>query len=149
MNIQLNTRARDNHGHTYSTELTVGKLGLILKINGTPGQWYLDSLRSSGLANQIYLDFGQDWLCTNIGEIMAEVRQITTTRTTDDTTAFGTQLCDPIPVGDHYHIYAVHTRFGAPSWFVTDNRLEDDFTCLPTVIRQEDTLADALRSLSC
>ncbi len=58
------------------------------------------------------------------------------------------QIASPkIAFGDYkrYAIYAVHTRFDAVSWFVADCDVDD---CgMPGIIRQEPTIAEALRGL--
>jgi hypothetical protein len=46
-------------------------------------------------------------------------------------------------------VYAVHSRFDAVSWFVADAYLLDELTGFPSIIRQEDTLADAIAGLGC
>lgn len=43
-----------------------------------------------------------------------------------------------------YAVRAVHTRFEAIQWFVTDSSVLDDLG-LATVIRQENTFADAIK----
>jgi hypothetical protein len=48
---------------------------------------------------------------------------------------------------NRYAVFAVHTRFDAVSWFVTDAEQFDDVTGAPLVIRQEATRQLAVRGL--
>ena len=44
-----------------------------------------------------------------------------------------------------YAVYAVHTRFDAPQWFVADAEIDDGG--MPAIIRQEETPEAALAGL--
>jgi hypothetical protein len=48
---------------------------------------------------------------------------------------------------NRYCTYPVHTRFDAVVWFTLDAEAPDDYTGLPTVIRQAATKADAMTGL--
>lgn len=73
---KLTTTARDNHGHTYDVEIQTGDNGKpIVKILGTPGQWYYKSLGAYAY-DTIALDFGQNWNCINFDEVMREVHTV-------------------------------------------------------------------------
>jgi hypothetical protein len=65
----LMVKAKDNYGHTYPVSLRMEPLGWVLRIEGTPGSWYMDDLKGS---REIAIDLGQNWICTNLDEIMAE-----------------------------------------------------------------------------
>jgi len=71
--LKLNTKATDNHGHSYSVtiESRYGQASLI--IDNTPGFWHLNDLKSVG--EFLFIDYGQDWKCTNIKELLAEVER--------------------------------------------------------------------------
>ena len=45
--------------------------GVILCIEGTGGHWSLRSLNVSG-PEGLYIDMGQEWICTNIQDILCE-----------------------------------------------------------------------------
>ena len=79
----LRTQARDNHGHTYVVELWLkntpsrGKKW-VLQIRNTPGSWYMSTLLEGNYNeknSKIWIDFGQNWLCSNFGEVMAEAKE--------------------------------------------------------------------------
>lgn len=46
-----------------------------------------------------------------------------------------------------YAVFAVHSRFGGLTWFVTDAEQEDEVTGGPKVIRQADTLEAVVDSM--
>lgn len=49
----------------------------VLRIEGTPGSWYLSTLLEGSPTNTIWIDLGQDWKCINLLEILREaVRSI-------------------------------------------------------------------------
>lgn len=50
--------------------------GLSLKIEDTPGSWFISSLLSGGLGNKVYIDHGQRWAWTNPQEVFKEVEQL-------------------------------------------------------------------------
>lgn len=75
----LTTKARDNYGHTYAVILVEkdnqfgqGKKDWVLKIDGTPGQWYITTLEEGGFRNRIAIDLGQRWYCINLDAVMVE-----------------------------------------------------------------------------
>lgn len=49
--------------------------------------------------------------------------------------------------GSRFAVAAVHTRFEAVSFFVWDAEATDEVTGGPAVVRQADTLAEAVRDL--
>jgi len=53
----------------------------------------------------------------------------------------GERASSVVTFGDlsRYAVFAVHTRFEAVTWFVTDAEAEDEETGAPKVIRQGDT----------
>ena len=66
---KLTTTARDNHGNSYSVLLEDGPLGVIIKIDGTPGQWYLSG--DMRALEVISIDHGQNWDCVNFADVAA------------------------------------------------------------------------------
>jgi len=77
--ITLPIKATDNHGYSYWVTLKLkdgDKLGWILSIDETPGSWYMDTLlgkdeySGSRSTRKIYIDFGQDWFCNNIDNVL-------------------------------------------------------------------------------
>jgi hypothetical protein len=76
--ISLVTRAKDNRGYDYPVYITRsytyhinGKLALVFK--GAPSGWHLSDLKGI-TEDKLAIDFGQDWYCINIQEIIAEIR---------------------------------------------------------------------------
>jgi len=73
--ITLSTHARDNHGHTYLVTIEPcrfsGKPTLV--INGAPSRWWLESLADMR-SERIAIDLGQNWFCTNIQDLLREIR---------------------------------------------------------------------------
>jgi hypothetical protein len=67
-------RCEDPNG-TYShfAKLVRDNRGVILVIDGTPGQWYVKDIPARG---ELFIDFGARWGTTNLQEVMAEVREI-------------------------------------------------------------------------
>ena len=76
--ITLKTFAKDNYGHSYPAYLERGRYSkaLVLRFDGAPSGWDLNTLRSNR-SDRIAIDFGQDWICVNYGEIASEIRDLT------------------------------------------------------------------------
>lgn len=79
---KLQTRAiATQGGKTYEHDVEIvnedGKE--ILRISGMPGHWYVDDLREDpysgrkGLPNALAIDFGQNWIWTNVKEVFDEI----------------------------------------------------------------------------
>jgi len=83
---KLSTKAvtRNKHGETneYDVEILEDESGKeILAITGTPGQWYVDTLKGEdkwsshqgAIPSSVAIDFGQNWVWTNVKEVLEEV----------------------------------------------------------------------------
>lgn len=82
----LTTKAHTSGGYEYPVTLVESenqyrgckgdhyprKNDFTLRIQGTPGQWYMTTLEQNPLRDRIAIDFGQNWYCTNFGAVMAE-----------------------------------------------------------------------------
>lgn len=76
---KLRTRAKDNHGHQYDVWLEFHPSEVmgwkwVLRIDGTPGHWYMSTLLEGGYprGNLASIDYGQNWNVTNFGEVLEE-----------------------------------------------------------------------------
>ena len=74
---KLKTEALDNHGYRYAVWLLFDHsepMGWkwILRIDGTPGSWYMSTILEGGIRDKISIDYGQRWDCINFREIMQE-----------------------------------------------------------------------------
>lgn len=69
---KLPVKAKDNHGHSYDVVINHdgfrGDKKPVLKIVGTPGSWYMYTLKNHH-GNTISIDYGQNWDCINFNEI--------------------------------------------------------------------------------
>lgn len=79
MSLILKTLAQDNHGQTYQVSLRqdhkYDHRSLVLHIDSTPSGWYLSDLLDQYKSREfLWIDMGQDWRCTNIDQILDEVR---------------------------------------------------------------------------
>ncbi len=82
----LATKAKDNHGHEHQVSLCQWEGGRVrsgehgdwvLMIHDTGGSWYLDMLlREQKDAEQLAIDYGQSWYCTNLQPLLAEAVKI-------------------------------------------------------------------------
>jgi hypothetical protein len=72
--ICLETRAVTSGGYVYDVEVSKGKMGWVLRIKDTPGNWYMETL-DEYTCPHIAIDFGQDWHCENIQPILKEARR--------------------------------------------------------------------------
>ena len=76
----LDTKAKDNFGHSYSVHLispphTDADSGHVVHIVGTPGRWLLGSFAKWGEDDRVVsLDWGQKWNCVNWNEVLREAR---------------------------------------------------------------------------
>ena len=82
--VMLKTKAKTSgasgkeHEYPVSLELDSNGMkygGVVLNINGTPGSWYLKSILDKGeqnLPKTISIDFGQQWTCINMDEVLKE-----------------------------------------------------------------------------
>ena len=77
---KLQTKATDNHGYEYDVEIQQRPsasarfdMAPVLKIKSTPGGWYMETLENC-TDEQIAIDFGQSWYCTNIQALLEEAR---------------------------------------------------------------------------
>lgn len=50
--------------------------GPVLVIDGTPGSWYVKTLIDNFFPKGLAIDFGQGWVCTNINDIISELRKL-------------------------------------------------------------------------
>jgi len=71
----LPVKAKDNHGYSYNVVIRGTSAKPELKIVGTPGGWYLKDLRAKdgSVPEMFAIDFGQNWIWTNVREVMAEI----------------------------------------------------------------------------
>lgn len=92
--LVLNTRAIDNHGHSYEVRLLRSDYekipSLVLRILDTPGSWYLKTILGRDgfgppIRDKISIDFGQNWDCINMDQVMAEVKSLFGTKINPDT----------------------------------------------------------------
>lgn len=86
--ISLQTKATDNFCFAYDVSLEKHAYGgrrddwWILKINKTSGRWYLNDLLKDATngtwtpSDQIAIDFGQGWFCTNILDLLDEAARL-------------------------------------------------------------------------
>lgn len=81
--LTLTTKATDNHGYSYEVVLTetdhpgFTKTDWVLKIQSTPGQWYLTTLEERpNRGPVISIDHGARWACTNFDAILAEAQAL-------------------------------------------------------------------------
>lgn len=91
----LNTFAVDNYGHRYAVYVDfeernawqtrdpeTGKMvhatcnKWVLKIQDTPGHWYMSDLVCGSNSGMIYLDYGQGWYVTNFGDVLREAKEL-------------------------------------------------------------------------
>lgn len=79
----LKTKAVDTNGNKYTVYITEGKdlgndkyHGMALSISETPGQWYLDTLLEKGMPTGELSIYGNDWILTNIKELLIEALQL-------------------------------------------------------------------------
>lgn len=81
---KLKTKARDNHGYSYDVWLVFDHSDVmgwkwLLRIEGTPGHWYMSTLLEYGgypRGKFISIDAGQGWNVINFDEVMAEAIEL-------------------------------------------------------------------------
>ncbi len=71
--FKLTTQAKDNHGHSYDVTVQDRDGDRVLMVDGAPSGWSMDSIMEY-TSSVIFFDSGQDWKCTNIQELLAELR---------------------------------------------------------------------------
>lgn len=78
---KLSTTVQDNHGYTYTTSLCKrdGADEWVLRVDSTPGQWYMSTLQgtrpfSSGyrVGDRMCIDWGQNWFVTGFAAALTE-----------------------------------------------------------------------------
>ena len=69
---KLNAKATDNHGNEYAVYMVARENQPVVTINGTPGSWYLSTLLGHN-GNELSIDLGANWTCTNWNEIRDEI----------------------------------------------------------------------------
>ena len=83
--VMLKTKAKTSSGgggkvyeYPVSLELDSDGMkygGVVLRINNTPGSWYLKTILDKGeknLPKTISIDYGQNWSCINMDEVLKE-----------------------------------------------------------------------------
>jgi hypothetical protein len=74
--VTLKTAAQDNFGNSYPVTVFTGFGGkLVARVENTGGSWTVSTLMTHTAA-RIAIDFGQGWYCTNIQDLIAEVRSM-------------------------------------------------------------------------
>jgi hypothetical protein len=66
--IKLPVKAKDNHGHKYDVVIAYRNGKPILNVKGTPGTWYIDTLKKHR-GNILSIDSGQGWDLINFNEV--------------------------------------------------------------------------------
>ena len=74
--IKVPVLAKDNRGFTYDVYLKADSQGPVLDIVRTPGKWYLKTLMEFSERQEIALDSGQGWYCTNFREVLLKALEI-------------------------------------------------------------------------
>lgn len=70
----LKTPAKDNHGRQYQVEIAKDRDGIdVVNFQGAPSGWSVKTLLGHTY-HVLAIDFGQNWLCINIQDIVAELR---------------------------------------------------------------------------
>lgn len=73
--ITLPIQATDNHGYHYPVVLieksSFGRPDWVLAIQDTPGRWFVSTLEQRAAHPVIAIDLGQNWMCTNLDELLA------------------------------------------------------------------------------
>ncbi len=78
----LQGKAQDNFGYNYTVsikEQPIRESSLtdwVFRIHDTSGSWYISTLETNPLRESIYIDMGQNWLCTNIKPLLAEAQEL-------------------------------------------------------------------------
>jgi len=74
--IKLTTAAKDNYGHSYETTLVRKEDKHIIMFDSAPGGWCAEDLAKEYFQDKLALDFGQGWYCTNIQDVLTEIRSM-------------------------------------------------------------------------
>lgn len=81
---RLTLKATDNHENQFNVDITLSRYDdndpeWSLDINKTPGKWYMKTLTHDHVPfkdSVIAIDMGQNWLCTNINELLTEAENM-------------------------------------------------------------------------
>ena len=83
----LDVKALDNRGRTHTVDLFTSvertpklRERLILRLNGTPGSWYLQTLllgwppsSRASVPTRMSIDMGAGWEWVNVAEVLADI----------------------------------------------------------------------------
>lgn len=72
----LKTKAKDNYGNEYPVSLCFNKNNKwVLLIHNTGGSWFMSSLMGYQ-DSVIAFDYGQNWNCVNIKDVLHEAKSL-------------------------------------------------------------------------